>query len=404
MDDIVVPDADLSRPGPGKDLLPESLLYGLAAPLGGPGLGATAIQTLRAGIEPGRIGRVYCYKNLQDEVPRGKIRDLSLSPVRLLANLDSAHYYGARQHWLDQRMARALGTGRFDCFHGWSNSCLRTLKVAAERGVPSLIEIPTWHRDKGKVKPRLTKSEREALELRGWARWRHELLVSRQQTLDEYELATLVLVQSEKAAETFVAAGCDPKKIFYVARGVSPERFRVATPPGHFRLTFVGALIKRKGVHLILEAWHRLGLKDAELVLVGHSHAEMQPYLDRFKTDTVTLAGRVSNVEDYLATSSAFVFPSECEGSAKATWEALAAGLPMISTREAGDATVDGVNGIVVPANDVDALAGAIEELYAHPERLGSMGRASRRRVEEGYTWAHFRRRIEWAWATARGR
>ena len=64
----------------------------------------------------------------------------------------------------------------------------------------TLIEIPTWHRHKGKTKPaRFTKSERERDQARGWQRGKNGLLVSRQQMLEEYVHADLLLVLSEKA-------------------------------------------------------------------------------------------------------------------------------------------------------------------------------------------------------------
>lgn len=398
MEQILVPEVDLENLPPLEDL-PRSLLYAIPEPIGGPGLGTTALETMQAAEKLQIPNRIICYGSRQNKIPTSRLHSLNGHPVRLLGNLvESKAYYGAKRQYADWIAGRMLRTGQYDCYHGWSSSSFHALRACDAKGIPSLIEIPTWHRNKGKVKPRYTKSEREALALTGYKRWKHDLEVNRQKVLDEYALADLVLVQSEKAAETFIEVGYDPQKIFYVARGVDPNRFRVTTQPDKFRLIFVGALIKRKGVHLLLEAWHKLNLQNAELVLVGHSHKEMTPYLEKYHRDSVTLLGRINNVEEELARSSAFVFPSECEGSAKATWEGASAGLPMISTREAGDATVDGVNGLIVPPNDADALACAIRHLYDHPELLEPMGQASRKRIEEGYTWEHFRARILKAW------
>ncbi len=147
---------------------------------------------------------------------------------------------------------------------------LSTLRAARARGVPGIIEIPTWHRNKGRDKPaRLTKSERERAAARGWQGFKNRLLVTRQQMLEEYDLADLILVLSEKAEETFLAGRIPSAKLFRHQRGVDVTRFTPAEkPPEKFRAVFVGALIKRKGVHHLLEVWRRLNLKDAELVLV----------------------------------------------------------------------------------------------------------------------------------------
>jgi glycosyltransferase involved in cell wall biosynthesis len=63
---------------------------------------------------------------------------------------------------------------------------------------------------------------------------------------------------------------------------------------------------------------------------------------------------------------------------------------------------VDGVNGLVVPCDDVDALAAAIRRLYEQPELCAQMGAAARARAEELFTWDHYRARLLDAYARAR--
>ena len=122
------------------------------------------------------------------------------------------------------------------------------------------------------------------------------------------------------------------------------QRFTPAEqPPDVFRAVFVGALIKRKGVHHLLEAWHRLKLPKAELVLAGTAHEEIQPALREYADESVKVLGFVPRVEEVYRSASVHVFPSSCEGSAKATYEAAACGLPQITTRESGDIVLDRV-------------------------------------------------------------
>ena len=393
--DIQNPDISDGARLPTDDELPSSLLYAIAADIGGRGLPTTAAEGLIASHERGFLGKAVGYANRQQRVPKSKIKSLALHPVRILGNLDQETYYGAKKHYLDRIAARQIKAGRYDCFHGWSEDCLRTLIAARQRRVPTMIEIPTWHRNKFRPKNFYTRSERERVET-----WKSRMHISRQQTLTEYELADLVLVQSQCAAESFVEVGYPAERVFMVARGVDPERFRPAKYPDLFRLVFVGALIKRKGIHHLLKAWHGLALKDAELVLVGAVHDEMKPYLEKYQTDSVKLPGFVTDVREYLQNSSAFVFISECEGSAKATYEAAACALPQITTRESGDVVIDGLNGRVIPANDPDALAESIREFYQNAEKLPEMGRAARERIEEQFTWEHHRRRLLHAYAT----
>jgi glycosyltransferase involved in cell wall biosynthesis len=164
------------------------------------------------------------------------------------------------------------------------------------------------------------------------------------------------------------------------------------------RAVFCGALIRRKGVHTLLEAWHTLSLPHAELTLVGSIHEEIKPYLAKFADRSVTALGFTRSVQDVFHQSDVHIFPSECEGSAKSVYEACAAGLAQITTLESGDVVQDGLNGLIVPSNDVRALSEAIRYLYNSPQRILQFGRAARRRAETQLTWEHFRQRLAQAY------
>jgi glycosyltransferase involved in cell wall biosynthesis len=320
-------------------------------------------------------------------------------PVRLISFLERPYYYGAKKKYLDWIAARQLQTGRYDFFHSWSGDCLESLRVAKKRGIASLIEIPTWHRDRatGKVGQRSPPPASSS----PLARWKSSLLLDRERFLEEYELAGLVVVLSEKAAETFRTRNFPEKKLFYLPRGVDTERFQPGKRPPKFRAIFSGALIERKGIHHLLEAWHRLDFKDAELWLIGAVHDEAKPHLQKFWRDNVRTVGFVRDPENYLKQGSIYVFPSQWEGSAKTVYEAAACGLPAITTREAGDVIRDGVEGLIVQPGDVDAIASALEHLYQNPDVVERMGTAARRRVVENFTWDHYRARLLHAYTAA---
>ncbi len=380
-----------------------SLLYATSARLGGSGLDAVAAETVRAAQKAGVLGVAIAFENRLDGLSPAQFESLRWNPVRLLSALGSEHYYAAKKHALDRAAARRLAAGGFTLFHGWSGECVRTLREARRLRIPSLIEIPTWHRNKGKIKPaRPTKSERERAEASGWRGIKDRLLITRQQVLEEYDLADLILVLSEKAEETFLAAGVAKEKLFRHQRGVDVQRFRPAEKaPEKFVALFVGALIKRKGVHHLIEVWKRLGLKDAELWLAGTVHEEIRTMLGKPGADGIFATGFAAKVEDFYRTGLVHILPSECEGSAKCTYEAAASGLAQITTREAGDVVLDGVNGLIIPPNDPDALAAAILKLYRDREQCARFGAAGRQRVVEHFTWEHFEARLQEAWRAA---
>src|SRR5438876_4084410 len=391
----------LRSASPAVRTLPRHLLYSIFARIGGSGLDTDAFETLRASYRGGFLGKAIAYDNRQKEIPASLIRSLRWHPVRLISFLDRPYYYGAKKKYLDWIASRHLATGRYDLFHSWSGDCLRSLKVTKRRGIPSVVEIPTWHRDGGKEKVRRPKIAAPTENISSFQRWKNRLLLQRKRFIEEYKLADLLLVLSQKAANTFRVRGFPEEKLFYLPRGVDVERFRPGKRPRKFRAVFAGALIRRKGIQHVLEAWHRLNLSDAELWLVGFVHEEAKPYLKEFWRDNIRVVGFVRDPENYLSASTVHVFPSQWEGSAKVTYEAAACALPQITTREAGDVVRNGIEGIIVKPGDVNAVATALEHLYGHPEIVEQMGTAARRRVVEIFTWDHFRARLLDAYETA---
>jgi glycosyltransferase involved in cell wall biosynthesis len=381
--------------------LPRHLLYSIFARIGGSGLDTDAFETLRASYRGGFLGKAIAYDNRQKEIPASLIRSLRWHPVRLISFLDRPYYYGAKKKYLDWIASRHLETGRYDLFHSWSGDCLRSLKVAKRHRIPSVVEIPTWHRDGGKEKIRRPKVAAPTENISSFERWKNRLLLQRKRFIQEYDLADLLLVLSEKAAHTFRVRGFPEDKLYYLPRGVDVERFKPGKRPQKFRAVFAGALIRRKGIQHVLKAWHRLNLSDAELWLVGFVHEEAKPYLKQFWRDNIRVVGFVRDPENYLSQGTVHVFPSQWEGSAKVTYEAAACALPQITTREAGDVVRDGIEGIIVKPGDVNAIAAALEHLYRHPEIVEQKGTAARRRVVENFTWDHFRTRLLDAYETA---
>jgi glycosyltransferase involved in cell wall biosynthesis len=174
--------------------------------------------------------------------------------------------------------------------------------------------------------------------------------------------------------------------------GVDTETFRpvsdVADNP--VRFAFVGAVSARKGVPSLLRAWKSISLPDAELHLYGTLKPEVRPWLDG--AAGVTAHG-YTPVEDKLPYHHVFVFPSTREGSSKAVYEAMACGLPVITTGNAGSIARDGLDGIIVEPDDDDALAAAMERLHADPGLRAEMGRNAREQAER-YPWERYARSV----------
>jgi glycosyltransferase involved in cell wall biosynthesis len=133
-----------------------------------------------------------------------------------------------------------------------------------------------------------------------------------------------------------------------------------------------------------------LNLKNAELVLAGSVHPEIQPVLNECANPSIRVLGFVENIADVYRSAAVHAFPSECEGSAKCTYEAAATGLPQITTREAGDVVLHEHNGWIIPPNDENALCDSLQRLHADRDLCARLGAAGRQRVMERFTWTHF--------------
>jgi glycosyltransferase involved in cell wall biosynthesis len=100
-------------------------------------------------------------------------------------------------------------------------------------------------------------------------------------------------------------------------------------------------------------------------------------------------------LRDYLATSDLYVFPTHAEGSARSAFEAMAAGLPVITTRECGLPLRHGEDGWLVPRGDALALADSIERLLADQPLRESLGRTAQQRVADHYRWSHYAAKLK---------
>jgi glycosyltransferase involved in cell wall biosynthesis len=210
----------------------------------------------------------------------------------------------------------------------------------------------------------------------------------------EARLADLLLVPSEHIAGRFRAQGIAPDRIRVIPYAADLGRFRPRSRPADASgctFVFAGGIAQRKGISYLLDAWDRIRRDEWTLRLIGPLPNRLGPLADRLASPGLEWVGRVghSDMPDALAGGDVFVFPSLFEGSAVVTYEALACGLPSIVTTESGAVARDGIEGVVVPAADAEALARAMERLGTDQGLRVRMGAAARRRAEE-FSWSRY--------------
>lgn len=184
-------------------------------------------------------------------------------------------------------------------------------------------------------------------------------------------------------------------KIHVIRCGVDETFLQQDTPPVQDlqRLLVIGRLNRSKAHPLLVEAVARLAAEGRkfEVVVIGagelHGHLQ-RAIADRGITHILKLVGLKSGeaIREELARSRALVLPSFSEGLPVVIMEAFALGRPVVTTYVAGipELVVDGVNGWLIPASNVERLTEAIREVLDAPvERLREMGLAGRIAVRE---------------------
>ncbi len=297
-----------------------------------------------------------------------------------------------RNERFDAYVARRLVQERPAVVLGYDTSALRAFQRARQLGIRCVLDQTIGHlrtaavlyREEAELHPDFADSLPPAPPPWLIERCTHEAL-----------LADCVLAPSEYVRNTLTAIGVADERIVLLPYGADTTRFSPAPSRNGrpFRLLFVGQLSQRKGLKYLLEAFVRLRLPDAELVLVGPvlgSGDGLRRYRDCFRHVPPIPQ---TELPAWYKQADVFVYPSLHEGSALAIYEALASGLPVITTPNSGSVVRDGWEGFLVPIRDVPALAERILFLYENPELRHELARRARARAEQ-FSWTLYRHRL----------
>jgi glycosyltransferase involved in cell wall biosynthesis len=198
----------------------------------------------------------------------------------------------------------------------------------------------------------------------------------------EWSEADIILCGSDFVRQGIAECSGPAERCVVVPYGVDAAFSTSARSPheGPLRVLTVGAVGLRKGSPYVLAAARRLRGR-AVFRMVGSAGTLSDGALADLRAD-VEMCGVVPRAEIFrhYEWADVFLLPSVCEGSATVTYEALAAGLPVIATPNAGAHMVDGSSGFTVPVGDVDAIVEKIEALCVDRALLAEMSREARLR------------------------
>lgn len=181
----------------------------------------------------------------------------------------------------------------------------------------------------------------------------------------------------------------DPRRIEVIPAGTDPDRH---TPragrrrPGPARILFVGGAFERKGGLVLLAALDRLSLPH-EVDVVTQDSVEPRPGVRVHRH----LRPGDREIDRLYADADVFALPTTADASPHVVLEAMAAGLPVITTRVGAIPEVvrDGESGLLVEVGDVEGLTRALERLCAQPDLAREMGNRARARALADFNAHH---------------
>lgn len=332
--------------------------FSCRAPYGSGGLGRHLAELVEDARESGTLAAYYTAEPRAGDAAGKRVSE-RLAP--LLARWTPIRFSPGRSADLgfdlfDRAVARMIEPGAVHV--GFSLQSLRTFRAARARGCRELrLVSPTCHVDY--VRERYEEAYRRHPIERTWLNEGQ-----RRRARREYELADVIVVASDYVRDSFLAAGVPEEKLARFDVSAAP-RFVPGERPddGIFRVVYVGSLSVAKGAPLLVEAFSRFPVREAELWLVGgYGTRGMRRWLaERCAADPrIHIAPGDPLV--HLQRADVYVHSSYQDGSPYAPLEALACGVPVVVTEDTGTKELihDRRDGLVIPTGSADALVEAL--------------------------------------------
>jgi glycosyltransferase involved in cell wall biosynthesis len=310
-------------------------------------------------------------------------------------NLISSSYNKPFTQWknriFDKIVSRQLTPTENGLFLGFAGVSLQSLRRANKIGMTTVVERSSSH----------IETQTDILTKEYDKYGTNKPLVSNEYISiekEEYNIADYIMTPSKFAQESFLERGYSEKKVRCVPFGTDlpdSEHVRSESDDETVYFIYVGSVSLRKGIQYLLPAWDSVDLPDAELIVTSSIDESTRRIIHDYEgRNDINFVGWVDNIYNWFNKSSAFVFPTLEEGSAKVVYEAMASGLPIITTYNSGWVGEDQTHGIEVPVRDSKSLAEAMRYLYHNNKERTQMGRAAREYIKSEYTKDDYGERI----------
>jgi glycosyltransferase involved in cell wall biosynthesis len=313
--------------------------------------------------------------------------------------------YSGLDHHVAQEFARLAVPPDVRVVYAYEDAAERTFLAARARGTACVYELPIAH---WQTTQRLLREEAARL-----PEWRCTLggiddpLPKLQRKSRELDLADVVVVPSRFVLESLPEHVRSGKPCVIAPFGSPPPEPREEDAP-HFarerrlRVLFAGSMTQRKGLADLFAAMRMLGGRRVELVVMGSPVAPLAFYRNQYPAVIHERPRPHSEVLRLMRSCDVLALPAIVEGRALVQQEALACGLPLIVTSNAGadDLIEEGNTGFIVPIRSPEAIADRIAWIDDRRDRLPEMRRHAQRKAAET-SWRQYEARLIEAVAAA---
>jgi glycosyltransferase involved in cell wall biosynthesis len=277
-------------------------------------------------------------------------------------------------HWL----ASHLSTKSFGRAYMFTQIARETFALTRRQGAKTILDSPNGHI--GDFREQLC---RESQTWTGWPYLGHPNAAMVRRVEQEYQLADRIRVSSQWAKRSLVSGGVPDSKIFVVPQSIDVTRFvpgPTVNPSGPLRIVFVGSISLGKGFQYLLKAMSRIGSRHVKLEMVGATGDPWSKRLFARLKRGLNVAHAPGDPVGAYQRGELFVLPTLHDGFGLVVAEAMACGLPVITTDACGASEWlrEGESGWIVPRGDEDALVNALEGALTSRTRLTDMGRVAR--------------------------
>lgn len=360
--------------------------YTIATKIGSSGLGTVSKYAIKALKEHDYLTKGICYNNISDIK---NLISVPFNPFKPVSFFSKRSYYPLKKSFFDFIASQILKKYDFNVLHTWLNQSLYTMNTAKKKGAKIILECGSTH---PLFRNELIKQEYEEINLT----YNKININEMDRALKEIEMADYILTPSNFARQTFIEKKLSESKVFVAPRGVNTSKFFPASKNEEpIKVIFAGHLGIRKGVHYLLDAWKYLKIdKTTELLLLGDVQDDFKPFLKKyFALGNIKFIGFTHEPWNYFNKAHIFIFPTLEEGSAKVVYEAMASGMAVITTENAGSIIENNKDGIIIPIKNSAEIYNKLELLINNKDLRNYLSFNAINKVKN-YTWKNYQEKL----------